>query len=667
MKHKKFLSLPLFWTFILFGLFSINAKAQQITPEVELEVVEDGYVVHFTLPSYSIDIANQDDDDEFGVISDPCGIFSVINMDADYDITDIPGYPELPFFPLNLIIPNGAEYEVTFEPGDIESVDIYDYIEAAIGDGSVTSECYNTEYYVFGYDTEYPYGFYRDFYVVNGPYNITDAEGLTLSIHPFAYYPHESRVDVLLSGTFYIKFNTDNLINVLDRFHYEPGYFPIWMYFDNFNGEQYPNELDRGDYLIIAANSNMSIALDIFVDYRNSQGYNVEVVYLNNAVGNVSTISNIINERQPDYVLLVGSLDDIPPFEGTSDIECPYSDDGYHPMVGRWVISENSPIYPTLMNIVCKTKDSEQQYLNTSHDAVLFSGIDTCRNLISKKFYNTIKKIRNKHLDDLNINTTLYKGYNSNYNYATMSTALAGAPSFFIYNGHGDYVYDMTHPIIISTAISAPYYIAPNFVNHSMYKHIYDINNLNISSYSMGFGFACFLNSYLFDKSFGAQWIEANNGGATFYAATTGSLRSANKALSKRIFKQLKQMTYKSDNFQLGSWLYCAEQAYLNALRTPIRHNQVKTYNLIGDPTLYVYGLESGIAEVFPSYSPQKNNIDGENMNIEEILVYDVTGLLIHSYTNTNIENIFAEMEKGIYIMKILYKDSTTETIKIIN
>jgi hypothetical protein len=54
-------------------------------------------------------------------------------------------------------------------------------------------------------------------------------------------------------------------------------------------------------------------------------------------------------------------------------------------------------------------------------------------------------------------------------------------------------------------------------------------------------------------------------------------------------------------------------------------------------------------------------------MNIEEILVYDVTGLLIHSYTNTNIENIFAEMEKGIYIMKILYKDSTTETIKIIN
>lgn len=88
MKHKKFLSLPLFWTFILFGLFSINAKAQQITPEVELEVVEDGYVVHFTLPSYSIDIANQDDDDEFEVISDPCGIFSVINMDADYDITN---------------------------------------------------------------------------------------------------------------------------------------------------------------------------------------------------------------------------------------------------------------------------------------------------------------------------------------------------------------------------------------------------------------------------------------------------------------------------------------------------------------------------------------------------------------------------------------------------
>ena len=135
----------LFISLLFVCCFSLCVKAhvyvQQITPEVFLEVTENGYAVHFSLPEYSLDIEGQDDYEvEYGWAdnnnSDPCGEFTVINMEADYDVTDVPGYPELPFFPINLVIPTDA-YEITFEPWFIKSVGVAEYVDPAIGDGVI--------------------------------------------------------------------------------------------------------------------------------------------------------------------------------------------------------------------------------------------------------------------------------------------------------------------------------------------------------------------------------------------------------------------------------------------------------------------------------------------------------------------------------------------------
>ena len=256
MEKKKNIYLPLFFACIICSF--INAKAQQvqqITPEVILEVEDNRYIVHFALPAYSIiNDDGYDYDVEYGYDSNPspCGEFSVIDMDADYDKTDISGYPELPFFPINLIVPNSTEYEITFGPGQTEDIYLDHYIEAALDDSVIVDE--------------YPYGFYRNFYEISDRYNISDAEGITLSIHPFAYYPHQDHIEVLLNGTFYIEFETDDLIDVINDFNYETYNLPIWLYFDNYNNEtNLPDFIDRGNYLIIASHSNMRQSLSNYV------------------------------------------------------------------------------------------------------------------------------------------------------------------------------------------------------------------------------------------------------------------------------------------------------------------------------------------------------------------------------------------------------------------
>ena len=53
------------------------------------------------------------------------------------------------------------------------------------------------------------------------------------------------------------------------------------------------------------------------------------------------------------------------------------------------------------------------------------------------------------------------------------------------------------------------------------------------------------LNRYDVNKSFGSQWVEEEDGGVSFYGATTISYLAPNGSLSKKMFKKLKwQIVY---------------------------------------------------------------------------------------------------------------------------
>ena len=657
--------------FLCCNFLQVNAQhIQQITPEILLEVEENRYVIHFSLPAYTLNIDDGNDYDvEYGYDSNPspCGEFSVIDMDADYDVTDVPGYPELPFFPINLVIP-GDNYEITFEPGFRESVGVDKYVEPAIGDGIILNDgdCYNHEYYENGTDNEYPYGFYRDFYEVSEPYWISEAQGLTLSIHPFSYYPHQDRIDVLYNGTFYIEFEDfEDLPDLINSFEYNAQNLDIWLYFDNYNDMTYLPDLEsRGNYLIVAANENMRTALNPYVEYKLNQSYNVNVVYLNqhNALGNVEAIVDIINDNNlgyPDYILLIGSLDDIPPFEGTIDPNNPYTDYGYHSKAGRWIISDFSSNYTTLTNIINKTISTETQLVNMVHWAALFSGSDSQSRRMENKFYKQLKKIRNRFFDSMNMSAILHDGRDPNMSVSMMVNEIEDSPNFFIYNGHG---VNFNLPSFITSAIGSPYKLIPSAFSRSEYLQIQSLDNN--SPYPLGFGFSCLLNRYDVNKSFGSQWVEEEDGGISFYGATTISYLTPNGSLSKKMFKKLKQITSKKENFPLSNWLYCSEQAYYNAFESANRWEQIRKYNLIGDPTLYVYGLALNEEDIY--YSPKaKNSIEIDE--IKAINIFDISGRLILGNTQGNISDTLTNFNKGVYLVHVVYESGKIETIKYCN
>ncbi|MBQ8721908.1 MAG: T9SS type A sorting domain-containing protein [Paludibacteraceae bacterium] len=312
----------------------------------------------------------------------------------------------------------------------------------------------------------------------------------------------------------------------------------------------------------------------------------------------------------------------------------------------------------------------ENQYTITDEEAILFSG-KVGNKRLGKKLYKHIKKIKNISFDKIDIPASLYDGRNPNIGFDDMNEALQNDPKFFIYSGEGAVIHDNSNSAILTTGISNPYRIIPNnfSCNEIPFNHIGDINNYSATIFPMSFGFSCKLNTFCTNKNFGAEWIGNINGGVTFYSSTTDTKFTPNLRLSKKIFKKLKQFINKKDNFPISTWLYCSEQAYYNALMTSVRRNQIKRYNLLGDPTLHINGISSNTEEniYYSSQSKKVSDKDNINIKIKQIYVYDITGRLINIYIDKNIDDILSNISKGIYLVKILYTNDTIETIKFIN
>ena len=646
----------------------------QITPECDVVIEPDKYIIHFTLPNYWFE--NEDDIGEEGV-DDGCGIFSEIVMedDVDYDVTDEAGYPELPFFSINLLLPECASNVTVYMESSVVEQDYPPYYISPAQKGSwitengntieLDEECFNSEYYYNGYSGEYPNGFYRNFFSTSSIYSTFNAQGVTLSIFPFSYDPYLWYMDVLREATFVIEFDCGDLVSTIEDIQSSETYnsYITQVYFDTFNGMEIVNNAgNNGDYLIVAARRDMEESLDQYVYYKRCQNYNTEVIYLEDygAIGDSYYIRDLIYFNDvlpyPDFVLLVGNLTEIPPYRGTDSFWDSYSDDGYHPFLGRWIIGEARGLngeYIDLINVIDKTIQTETSYAHTYSTASLFSGTDNYW-IVSRRLYRNIEKIANTSFGPMGIPFTLYDGRyfspTTAQNY--MKQAIQNHTRFFIYRGHG-YVGG------VFSGIASPYDIFPN--------NIPSFNNY--SPTPMGFGFACSLNTYNTDYSFGARWVAESSGGVTFYGATTPSLRCSNNYLAKRMFKYLRRMTDCTYNFPISVWLRLSEDNYYWAFPTILRDIQIEKYNLMGDPTLYVYGMDA-YGTIAPFHMPIQNEHNTqeelpESSSIHSVEVYDIKGQLIAKVNNTQSVDMLP-IKNGVYIIKTIYKDGTTNTNKII-
>ena len=661
---------------ILFLLlpFASLAMAQQLTPECYVDIETDRYIVHFSLPQYILEDEDGTDGINFGEC-DSCGVFTEIVMDddVDYDVTDEPGYPELPFFSLKLILPSCATAVNAYM---VSSSTTYDYPPYQISPTAIdslvrvnygyTDGCLNTQYYNYGYSDEYPNGFHQDFYAVSSIYSAFGTNGITFSIFPFSYHPELWYMEVLQEAVFVIEFDGGDLISTIEDYQYPSDIFSLatTVYFDTFNEINIqPCLATNGRYLILAANSNMEESLMPYVYYKQSQNYDVEVLYLDaeGVLGNSWQIFHLINTNwlmpHPDYVLLVGNLTEIPPFTGVDNGLFPYSDDWYHPMLGRWIIGEaidGMGAYADLRNIINKTIYAEMSYPYRNSVASLFSGTDN-KSRISKNFYRNVEKIANQSLSPMGISWYLYDGryFSSTPNpLSVMTNSILSNPRFFIYRGHG-FRNNST------SAIADPYWL-----------HAYDIQNiLNGMNGPMGFGFACALNTFNTDYNFGARWVASEYaGGPTFYGATTVSLRPSNNNLALRLFKDLHKLTNSIGNFPISFWLRQGELDYYLNFQTITRGVQIDKYCLIGDPTFAVYGMDGGSFATFRA--PRNNNNIQNNpnertKNIRKIFICDISGNVI--LTTDNFSDIQSQtLSSGVYVVKTIYTDGTTKVDKII-
>ena len=674
-------------------VISLTTHAQQVTPEISIEMEPNRYIIHFVLPPYWFE---EDDghDNENGIDygeDNGCDVFTKIKLDAEHDVTDVPGYPELPFFSLDLLLPFDAhDLVVSHFDGQFHNEYVDHYVRPALKGKTINASnnilqyiendedpcLFDSHYYTNGVTDVYPNGFYRDFYTISNISYYLYSTGFTLSIFPFSYYPEQGYIQVLTEGTIIVDFSGDDVTRTMDDYLVSTDFssMAVAMMYDNFNEHTIdPNQYDGPKYLIVAAHRDMENILHEYVSYKQGQNYNVGVVYLdeedpgnNNNIAIQNIIENNATLPNPDFVLLVGSLEDIPPYQGVNHPDDPYTDDEYHPFLGRWIVTGESGYYPELERIIQKTISSEQAFARADHpsSAVLFSGRDASSCTASRVFYNRIKRIDNVSFDRMGIPSTLYDGRNSNVTFYSMQQSLGSLPSFFIYSGHGN---ELEGPLgnIIGSAIASPYWLSPSNIAPNMYLDI-TLNHIsslqNGTPFPMGFGFACSLNTYETNNNFAARWISEPYGGATFYGATTASYRGSNNYLSKIMFRTLRKTKEQCGNFALGTWLRTGEQKYYNALSNGSRWVQIQKYNLMGDPTFHVFGRESD-GTIAPFHVSQKRTDVDTDSEIESVEVYNIYGQLIESRKTLDFT---IDKNNSLYIYKVTYTNGSTKTYKVL-
>ncbi len=654
---------------ILFPLRLLSVPLSSVLhPEYTLSVDANRYIIDFVMPEYRImreDSLDPFEERRFGpwvsMKEEDCPVFDIIDVNADCDYTDVASYPELPFFSIDLLIPyNARNVSVRFLPDDIEEVFFNHYVQPAISELDSEEDCFSSQYYAKGYDSIYPNGFYKNYYELSDVYTLDAWRGVTLSIFPFAYYPHVGTAKVLKTGRFIIEFDggslRDEISNVLQ--HSDLTATMAKLTFNTFDDDAVKLD-ERPSYLIVAAREAMAPYLRPYVNYKIGQGYNTQVVYLDQC-GKLKykgeEMADFINKNNgvcsnPDYVLLVGDLKDIPPYSGKNIDTDPYTDDPYHPRISRWIVKEKDGRFPELTTIITKTMDTEYKYTQSNSSAVLFSGIDQEKKGRSRRMFKSIKYTARQSFAKMQVPYTLYDGRSVAVNFNSMKSALQANPRFFVYSGHGA---GSPYP-----GIAQPY-----CVRTRMYNGWNPIDSLsNVYPFPMGFGFACTLNTYETNENFGASWISKQSGGVSFYGSTTISYSASNYYLCRRIFIILKQFTYRMGNFPVSVWIQTAETKYKNALCTQTRKRQTLRYSLVGDPTLYVYGRKEDGA-VVPFHSPRKEPLEEtENVVVkEEILVFDVMGRLL--YQGKEKSELY--LPKGLYIVQHITDANTSSEIKYI-
>ncbi|NQU21078.1 MAG: proprotein convertase P-domain-containing protein, partial [Candidatus Nealsonbacteria bacterium] len=335
-----------------------------------------------------------------------------------------------------------------------------------------------------------------------------------------------------------------------------------------------------GGRLLIVAHDDFAGQLSALVNHKTSMGWTVDLIDTTTAGVTNTGIRNTIQSRytnaatRPDALLLVGDTDRIPHFIGSGEgnpatdlyYGCMDGGDDWFPEfpVGRMSVADAGELAAVVAKTITYETASAGIWTNR---AAFMAGIDN--NSVSEGTHNWVI---DAHMDPLGY--TSDKLYEVTYGATTQDVrnAFNEGRALGIYSGHGS---------------EYSWADGPQFSQA-------DVRNLtNDAMYPLVASFSCVTGTYTLDECFTETWLRvADKGAVAVVGSSVNSYWTEDDVLQKKLFDAI----YDEGYVGYGNAWMRAKELFLEYFGvSPTTRRYFEMYNMLGDPTVEVLGLEFGI------------------------------------------------------------------------
>jgi len=561
--------------------FSFSQSTETITLQEEYND-ENRMLIEFHLPAFEIIDTNFIEEYEIDEI------FNYIRIYDEFGIIDSVGLPQLPQLTFDLHIPYDA-VDIT-----VEIVSDTRHEMTVLRKIMPTQEDISNEEPIFNFQINDEYynssgGFCNLFVQLTEDFIVFGEHGISLTVFPFVYNPQENSLTVLTNAVFVVSYTRTGEVSETYSSEAKENY--LSNIFKNYH-KSGGNPI-IGRYLMITP-PEYENTLTYFANYKRNIGFDVEVVTVT-AGSSVATVKNIIQNRynntstRPDYVLLVGEVNEIPAYEGNedmTDLDNPITDLGYSLLegndnladvfLGRFSVSEENG-NEELKNMINKTIFMEMNMHRFAKKAKFMAGTDASSSYMENQFKKGHDYVIPYSFKPLGYDCQ--KLYQSSIN--ADAAALSDNPLFYLYSGHAS---------------------AAGFNGVDSTK----ITNATNTVFPCVFVFACKAGNFAYttdttDACIGEHYIRAKDrGGVAYFGSSVTTYNNPDETLEKKIFGDafLKDEQNLAVIINLGKRRF----SYTSVTNKKIKR-YIKAYNLLGDPSFDTKGI--GCKESFTFYYPE--------------------------------------------------------------
>ncbi len=385
-----------------------------------------------------------------------------------------------------------------------------------------------------------------------------------LEVAPIAYNPAGGAIGVYETLTFHVGIAGPEGTSAGDIAPFEaPG----------------PEAMTGGRLLVITHN-DFAGNLGEYVTHKTSEGWTVDVADTSTAGTTNTAIRSYIQGRynnpatRPAAVLLVGDTDRIPYFVGSGSASpvtdlyygCMDPGDDWYPEipVGRFSVANSTQLGDVIEKTIYYETSSAGDWTN---DAVFMASRDNYT--VTEGTHNWV--ISN-YMDPLGYDST--KLYQVTYGATTadVRNAFNAGQAMGVYSGHGS---------TYSWADGPPF-------SQSNVRGL-----TNAGKYPLISSFACITGQYHVAECFMETWLRsADKAAVVAVGASVSSYWTEDDILEKRLFDAI----FDEGFTNLGSAWVRAKELYLDHFGvSSMTRMYFEMYNVLGDPTVEVLGLDFGI------------------------------------------------------------------------